>query len=154
MDQDHLSLLPYDVLRQVCASASSALDGLSRSNKHLRNVSLPELFRRVVIEGSWEKACSRLEAMEERHDILTYVKCPTLGTLMYDRGLLTRLQDLRIQHLRRARIIPPNTVHALKAGQIAKRYASTRKASVHRTYRSQLFVRRTLLPQGAGDAKR
>lgn len=80
MDQDHLSLLPYDILRQVCASASSnpnspvPLDGLSKSNKHLRDVSLPELFRNVVIRGRWEFARSRLGALEECHDILPHVK--------------------------------------------------------------------------------
>lgn len=84
MNQDYLSLLPYDVLHQVCTSASSdpnlrvPLDGLSRSSKHLRDVSLPEVFRHVVIRGDWDLASSRLEAMEKCPAILPCLKYPIL----------------------------------------------------------------------------
>lgn len=80
MDQDYLSLLPYDVLSQVCASASSdpniraPLDGLSKSNKHLRDVSLPEVFSHIVIRGHWDFASSRLKAMEECHAFLPFIR--------------------------------------------------------------------------------
>lgn len=80
MNRDFLSLLPYDILNQVCASLLSdhksyiALDGVSRSNKHLRDVCLPKLFNRVVINGSWDFASSRIEAMEGCDAILPLVK--------------------------------------------------------------------------------
>ena len=83
-DGDYLSSLPYDVLRQVCASTSSdpnlrvPLDGLSRSNKKLRDVSLPDLFHTVVIRGPWDSANSRLQAMEECHPLFSLVKYPSL----------------------------------------------------------------------------
>ena len=47
------------------------LDGLSRNNKHLRDISLPELFRNIVIRDRWEFASSRLKAMEEFQAILS-----------------------------------------------------------------------------------
>lgn len=99
-DGDYLSLLPYDVLRQVCASTSSdpnlqvPLDGLSRSNKQLRDVSLPDLFHTVVIRGPWDSAYSRLQAMEECHPLFSLVKYPGLMTLLCNNRLLTRLQGL------------------------------------------------------------
>lgn len=80
MNQDFLSLLPYDILRQVCLSVSSdhdsavPLDGVSRSNKHLRDICLPEMFRNVTVRGRWELASSRLEALEGCHAVLSLVK--------------------------------------------------------------------------------
>lgn len=92
MDLDYLSSIPYEILRQVCASASSdpnlrvPLDGLSRSNKRLRDVSLPQLFRNVVIRGRWEFASSRLDAMVECHPMLQFVKYPIFVSLLATTG--------------------------------------------------------------------
>ncbi len=123
MNQDYFSSLPYDVLRQVCASASSdpnfraPLDGLSRSTKHLRDISLPDVFRNVLIRGRWDFASSRLKAMEECHAILSCVKYLDPVSNVFTNGLLTRLQGLKIRYLRRERSNTSTKIYAIRAGQ-------------------------------------
>lgn len=62
------------------------LDGLSRSNKRLRDVSLPQLFRNVVIRGRWEFASNRLDAMVECHPMLQFVKYSIFVSLLATTG--------------------------------------------------------------------
>lgn len=86
MIPSRLSNLPYDILRHICAVTSERsedaqrttvkhpLDGLSRTNKHLREVSVPQLFHTVTIRCDWEKAETSLEALRHSLTLTPYVK--------------------------------------------------------------------------------
>ena len=78
-----LLTLDHDVLRNICQildempavnttgrSQLRALDAFSRTNKALRDISAPTLFREIIIRGNWKKAKKLLEEMQN---------CPAIG---------------------------------------------------------------------------
>ena len=77
------SLLNLDVLKTLCDAVElssteqptiKALDGLSRTNRLLRNVCLPSIFRVVHIRGDWDQAMTKVGEMLEYSALGTYVR--------------------------------------------------------------------------------
>jgi hypothetical protein len=78
-----LLLLNYDVLSSICQivdeislintigdSQARALDAFSCSNKSIRDISAPTLFREIVVRSNWNKAEKLLKEMQD---------CPAIG---------------------------------------------------------------------------
>ena len=82
-EQSPISLLNLDVLKTICDvveqspredSVFNALDGLSRTNHLLRNLTLPSLFRTITIRGEWDTALERVGEMRGCSLLPEYVR--------------------------------------------------------------------------------
>ena len=83
-----LESLNHDVLQQICFWAgekphhpkngadliSSPLDGLSRTSRRLRDISMAVLFRKITVSGDWTLAIKRLEEMGKKSAVSYYVR--------------------------------------------------------------------------------
>ena len=78
------ALLNLDVLKTICDAVElssieqptiKALDGLSLTNRLLRNVCLPSILRVVHIRGDWDHAMTKVREMLDDSALGAYVKC-------------------------------------------------------------------------------
>jgi hypothetical protein len=79
-----LRMLNHDVLRNICellnfkersgTTPVYQLDSLSRTNKELREISTPFLFRQIVIRGNWIQAMELVDAMQDFPAVAKYTR--------------------------------------------------------------------------------
>ena len=76
-----LNALSYDVLRQICHhlvpsddNAPNGVGNLSKVNRYLRDVSIPELFKVVTVRGDWKYGLQRLDEIKECPSLSRYTK--------------------------------------------------------------------------------
>ncbi|MCJ1287637.1 hypothetical protein MMC26_006989 [Xylographa opegraphella] len=83
-----LESLNHDVLHQICLWVgekphhpkngtnliTNPLDGLSRTSRRLRDVSMAVLLRKITINGDWTLAVTRLEEMGKNSSVSTYFR--------------------------------------------------------------------------------
>ena len=81
-----LTDLPLEILRLICDAIPEQcpdgidlphfkpIDGLSRTNRMFRELSLPILFRTIAIRGDWGRAYKCILEMERPPDVARYIR--------------------------------------------------------------------------------